>query len=90
VYNKTKFAPIFSRGSRDKDFWGALAEKGFAKLYGNYAQLVAGDTQEVWRMLAGSPTGVYRMRDFTNRSQDLWDMLKQTFNSHYLHMGHLN
>jgi Calpain family cysteine protease len=28
--------PIFARGSADQDYWGALAEKAFAKLYGNY------------------------------------------------------
>ena len=28
--------PIFARGSSDQDYWGSLAEKAFAKLYGNY------------------------------------------------------
>jgi hypothetical protein len=36
--------PIFARGSKDQDYWGALAEKGFAKLYGTYSELVGGHT----------------------------------------------
>ena len=67
--------PIFARGSVDNDYWGALAEKAFAKLYGNYGQLVAGDTQEVWRMLTGSPTGVFKVVDYANRTEDLFKLL---------------
>jgi hypothetical protein len=39
-----KGTPIFARGSKDSDYWGALAEKGFAKVFGTYTQLAAGDS----------------------------------------------
>jgi hypothetical protein len=37
INQRTKKAtPLFARGSKDQDFWGSLAEKGFAKLFGTY------------------------------------------------------
>ena len=64
--------PIFARGSRDQDYWVSLAEKAFAKLYGNYGQLIAGDTQEVWRMFTGAPTGVFKVKDYANKTVELF------------------
>jgi len=51
---------------------------------------VAGDTQEVWRMLTGSPTGVFKVVDYVNRPDDLFALLKDSFDKNFLHMGHLS
>ena len=41
-------------------------------------------------MLSGTPTGVYKVNDYANRTEDLWDLFKSTFEQGFLHMGHLN
>jgi len=45
-----------ARGSSDNDFWVPLAEKAFAKLYGTYASMNGGDSEETWRMINGAPS----------------------------------
>jgi hypothetical protein len=45
-----------ARGSGDGDFWVSLAEKAFAKLFGTYASMNGGNSEEVWRMINGAPS----------------------------------
>jgi hypothetical protein len=40
-------------------------------------------------MLTGAPTGVFKLKDYANKTQELFDLLKETFSKNYLHMGHL-
>ena len=53
---KDEYSTIFSHVAEDGSLWGAILEKAFAKLYGNYARLVAGDPREATRALNGSPS----------------------------------
>lgn len=36
--------------------WGVLLEKAFAKIYGNYGHLRAGDPRDAARALSGAPS----------------------------------
>jgi hypothetical protein len=40
-------------------------------------------------MLTGCPTGVFEVQDYANRTEDLFNLLKDSFSKNYLHMGHL-
>lgn len=90
ISTKNGYAHIFARPSTDEDNWACLAEKAVAKMFGNYGQLVAGDTQEIWRMLTGAPTAVYKVKDYVNKTEELFNLLQGTFKKGFLHMGHLN
>lgn len=51
-----EYSTIFGHVAEDGSLWGAILEKAFAKLHGNYARLVAGDPREATRALNGSPS----------------------------------
>ena len=51
-----EYSTIFGHVAEDGSLWGAILEKAFAKLHGNYAHLVAGDPREATRALNGSPS----------------------------------
>jgi len=46
---------IFARVSKDGALWGPLLEKGFAKLQGNYENIVGGDPITSIAILSGAP-----------------------------------
>ena len=46
---------ILAELGKDGSVWGALVEKAFAKYYGNWEHLVAGDTSVAVSALNGSP-----------------------------------
>lgn len=48
---KTHFAHI----GHDTSLWGAILEKAFAKLHGNYQRIEGGDPRVAVRTLIGSP-----------------------------------
>lgn len=41
-------------------------------------------------MLTGSPTGVFKVFEFANKTDDLFNLLKDSFQKNYLLMGHLS
>ena len=47
-------------------FWVALAEKGFAKAFVNYANLDGGDQMESLRALTGMPVHTYYNTEYTD------------------------
>jgi len=53
---KREYATVFSHVADDGSLWGAILEKAFAKLHGNYSHLIAGDPREASRALNGSPS----------------------------------
>lgn len=40
-------------------------------------------------MLTGSPTGVFKVADYANKTDELFNLLKDSFDKHFLLMGHL-
>jgi hypothetical protein len=38
-------------------------------------------------MLSGSPSRVFRVSDYIGKTQELWNLLKSTFNKDFLHMA---
>ena len=47
---------IFARESKDGALWGPLLEKGFAKLFGTYENIVSGDASISIATLTGAPS----------------------------------
>ena len=50
------YETLFSHIGEDQSMWGVLLEKAFAKVYGNYGHLRAGDPRDAARALNGSPS----------------------------------
>ena len=53
------YETLFSHVAPDQSMWGAILEKAFAKLHGNYEHLIGGDPREASRSLMGSPSLQY-------------------------------
>ena len=50
------YETLFSHVGEDQSMWGVLLEKAFAKIYGNYGHLRAGDPRDAARALSGAPS----------------------------------
>lgn len=70
---------VFSSPSKDGDaLWGALLEKAWAKVKGNYVISEGGMTATGIRALTGAPVFDYYTYDFSSSStamDDMWDLL---------------
>ena len=49
------FKTYFAHIGHDTSLWGAILEKAFAKLHGNYQRIIGGDPRLAVRTLIGSP-----------------------------------
>ena len=65
--SKTYFADV----GGDKSVWGAIYEKGLAKLHGNYEHLVAGNPMKGIQSIQGGPAK--RMKHNEVTADALWD-----------------
>lgn len=61
-----------ARGSSDGDFWVPLAEKVFAKIFGTYASMNGGASEEVWRMINGAPSQIVKPKTYYAKAQELF------------------
>jgi len=48
-------SPAFSH-SKEKEGWVLLLEKAWAKAFGSYSNIIAGDSREVFKSIMGGPT----------------------------------
>ncbi len=59
------YTTLFSQVGKDQSMWGAFLEKAFAKVYGNYGHMFAGDPRDGIRSLTGAPSLLYTHASFT-------------------------
>ena len=62
MYDKAKGKPVFAQLSDDGTaIWGAVVEKAYAKVIGNYYKTDGGYLQNGLRVLTGSPVFSYSL-----------------------------
>lgn len=57
--------PIFANIGYDGALWGPLVEKAWAKMNGNYEQIVGGWMKEAVNFLNNSPATTYQNKDYS-------------------------
>jgi len=73
---KLDYVTLFSHLGDDGSLWGAILEKAFAKVYGNYAHLVSGDPRDAAIALNGSPSSLISHKNETGVSSEyMWSQL---------------
>ena len=72
---KLEYVTLFSHLGEDDSLWGAILEKAFAKVYGNYSHLVSGDPRDAARALNGSPSTLFSHRKQSNTVDFMWKQL---------------
>ena len=62
MYDKVEGKPVFAQLDDDgKAIWGAVVEKAYAKVIGNYYKTNGGYLQNGLRVLTGSPVFSYSL-----------------------------
>lgn len=69
----------YARTGRDGSIWAAVAEKMFAKWYGNYEHLQGGWMHRAVTALNGSPA---QWRHHNNNHQEIWDFITEADADH--------
>lgn len=72
---------VFSRSSNKNEFWSALLEKAYAKLYGSYKALIGGTTSEAMEDFTG---GIAEMFDLGKPPENIFDVMEAGFKRHSL------
>ncbi|VDM99133.1 unnamed protein product [Thelazia callipaeda] len=75
---------VFARSKSVNEFWSALLEKAFAKLYGCYENLVGGQLADALQDVSGGIVETIRVQkqlssDCINSSEKLFDRIKSAF-----------
>jgi calpain-15 len=72
---------VFSK-SNGKFLWVPILEKAYAKAYGSYYALEAGNIDEAIRDLTGAPSFSF---DLTEKSEDdLWQIIKRSLENKFV------
>jgi len=78
-YNQSDYGgggPVFAFLSKDnRTIWGAVLEKAYAKLHGNYRKLSGGFLENGIRSLTGAPISSYEISELRNEDR-VFDLLK--------------
>ncbi|GMT04963.1 hypothetical protein PENTCL1PPCAC_27137 [Pristionchus entomophagus] len=77
---------LFARSKTNNEFWSALLEKAFAKLYGCYENLVGGRLSDALQDVSGGVaetinTRKYMEKDAASASTTLFDHVKTSFDN---------
>ncbi|XP_062565591.1 calpain-B-like isoform X2 [Armigeres subalbatus] len=70
---------VYMRSTEDNEFWSALLEKAYAKLFGSYEALRGGSASEAMVDFTGGVAESYEMKDVP---QDLFQIIEKGFKSH--------
>ncbi|XP_065091820.1 calpain-A-like isoform X4 [Ochlerotatus camptorhynchus] len=70
---------VYMRSTEDNEFWSALLEKAYAKLFGSYEALRGGSASEAMVDFTGGIAESYEMKD---APKDLYQIIEKGFNSH--------
>ncbi|EDS33975.1 calpain B [Culex quinquefasciatus] len=70
---------IFMSSSQKNEFWSALLEKAYAKLYGSYGALNGGTAREAMQDFTGGITESYRLRSKEPPPENLFEVIQSGF-----------
>nr|XP_029708165.1 calpain-B-like isoform X4 [Aedes albopictus] len=70
---------VYMRSTEDNEFWSALLEKAYAKLFGSYEALRGGSASEAMVDFTGGIAESYEMKDVP---KDLFQIIEKGFRSH--------
>jgi hypothetical protein len=73
--NGTVYQTLFSHVGEDQSMWGVFLEKAFAKLYGNYGHMAAGDPRDAARALNGSPSNIFVHAKSDTSVDSIWQKI---------------
>ena len=84
MYDKVKGIPVFAQLSDDGTaIWGAVVEKAYAKVYGNYLKLnEGGSIINSIRILTGSPVLSYNT--YAKSYTDIFLLLQEADKANYI------
>jgi hypothetical protein len=86
---------LYAHCQQEQEFWVAMLEKGYAKLYGNYEELNGGKMPDSLVDLTGGVTEKINMKAVlgeqqspahqqANKAADLWRTIKQNYQAGYV------
>ncbi|XP_043911366.1 calpain-A-like [Protopterus annectens] len=70
---------IYARSEAGNEFWPSLLEKAYAKLHGSYKAIEGGWTIDALTDLTGGVGEMYKLRDFQDRLEELYNHLASAF-----------
>ncbi|KAL1383959.1 hypothetical protein pipiens_013096 [Culex pipiens pipiens] len=70
---------VYMRSSEKNEFWSALLEKAYAKLFGSYETLRGGSASEAMVDFTGGVAETYEMKD---APKDLFQIIEKGFRNH--------
>ena len=83
LYDKVKGIPVFAQLSDDgKAIWGAVVEKAYAKVLGNYLKTEGGSIINSIRILTGSPVLSYSTYAWTKT--DIFPLFQEADKANYI------
>uniref|UniRef100_A0A1I8BK46 Calpain catalytic domain-containing protein n=1 Tax=Meloidogyne hapla TaxID=6305 RepID=A0A1I8BK46_MELHA len=72
---------LFARSKTDNEFWSALLEKAFAKLYGCYENLVGGQLADALQDVSGGVAETLNVRRFISQHKKIMNGTEQVYRS---------
>jgi hypothetical protein len=83
LYDKVEGKPVFAQLSDDgKAIWGAVVEKAYAKVLGNYLKTEGGSIINSIRILTGSPVLSYSTYAWTKT--DIFPLFQEADKANYI------
>ncbi|CDW73607.1 calpain family cysteine protease containing protein [Stylonychia lemnae] len=79
---KTSKTPLFATIGTDQSYWGALIEKAWAKVNGNYEKIGSGYNNEGVEFLTNAPSK--RISMTLLKADTLWNLVKDADNSNFV------
>lgn len=70
----------FAKSTDTDDIWPCLVEKAFAKVHGNYDNIIAGFTLEAFGILTGAPTTMLLHK----KNPDIMDQIEEAAYRQYM------
>ena len=75
--NGNQFETLYAAIGEDNSIWGAIIEKAFAKLNGNYARIVGGDPVDGINTIQGAPNERHTHALSSITQEGIWSLITE-------------